>query len=356
MLKNIPKRKFVSAVLAFAGWMIAVIILSNLNNFVFNVSKDVIGTINNDFETTATTNTLSDTVKRDIAYQNKTHEKAKTANANVNHKYRTLDREAISKRMVRGRGTYKLRHPHGINSSDFEDYKIINGKRVRAFPLTWSQYMQDRFIDKLFDNKRRGFFVEVGAYDGETGSNTLLLERLRKWNGILIEANPYNFKSMLNLDRKCYMINSCVSRTEPELIFKLKDVLTSSINSIIVNNNTQERLFYEKITKIDDNHTGEEVTVRCFSLYEMLRVVGRLHVDYFSLDVEGGELELLKSIEWNLLTIDVFTVERDQNTEAVETFMELHDYVKIASLVDDDVYRHKQFMNPEQKVFQVETL
>ena len=45
------------------------------------------------------------------------------------------------------------------------------------------------FIQK---NQKNGFFVECGAFDGETRSNTLILEEELEWNGILIEADPVN--------------------------------------------------------------------------------------------------------------------------------------------------------------------
>ena len=51
-----------------------------------------------------------------------------------------------------------------------------------------SQYGQEDYILELFENKKDGFFVEVGAYDGVTFSNTLLLEKLG-WRGLLIEGN-----------------------------------------------------------------------------------------------------------------------------------------------------------------------
>ncbi len=40
--------------------------------------------------------------------------------------------------------------------------------------------------------QKNGFFIEVGALDGETRSNTLILERKFGWNGVLIEADPMN--------------------------------------------------------------------------------------------------------------------------------------------------------------------
>ena len=44
----------------------------------------------------------------------------------------------------------------------------------------------------FFFFQREGFFVECGAYDGETRSNTLNLERELGWSGVLIEADPVN--------------------------------------------------------------------------------------------------------------------------------------------------------------------
>ena len=38
--------------------------------------------------------------------------------------------------------------------------------------------------------QRRGFFIECGALDGETRSNSLFLEMVNEWTGILIEADP----------------------------------------------------------------------------------------------------------------------------------------------------------------------
>ena len=45
--------------------------------------------------------------------------------------------------------------------------------------------------------QRDGFFVECGAFDGETRSNTLNLERDLGWTGVLIEADPVNLMQCL---------------------------------------------------------------------------------------------------------------------------------------------------------------
>ena len=53
-----------------------------------------------------------------------------------------------------------------------------------------SQLGQDKFIDEFFGKKEKLTFLDVGAHDGVTISNTFFLEKNRNWNGICIEAQP----------------------------------------------------------------------------------------------------------------------------------------------------------------------
>jgi len=53
--------------------------------------------------------------------------------------------------------------------------------------------------------------VECGALDGETRSNTLSLEKKYNWQGILIEADPKNFKLLVQKNRKAWSMNVCLA-------------------------------------------------------------------------------------------------------------------------------------------------
>ncbi len=53
----------------------------------------------------------------------------------------------------------------------------------------------------------------------------------------------------------------------------------------------------------------KEVEVPCFPLYSVLRALNVDHVDYFSLDVEGPELEILQTIAFDCVTFDVIAME-----------------------------------------------
>ena len=43
---------------------------------------------------------------------------------------------------------------------------------------SYSQFNQDILVLKAFDNKKNGYFVDIGANDGKTGSNSYLLEKI----------------------------------------------------------------------------------------------------------------------------------------------------------------------------------
>ena len=64
------------------------------------------------------------------------------------------------------------------------------------------QAVNGQAVDKRLKGLRRGFFVESGAGDGFTLSQTLFLERERDWTGLLVEPNDAYFKEILLMNRK----------------------------------------------------------------------------------------------------------------------------------------------------------
>ena len=62
---------------------------------------------------------------------------------------------------------------------------------------SFSQYGQDEFLDTfLFKNFKDGFYVDIGAYDGITFSNTHRFNIFHNWSGINIEPLPAVFKKL----------------------------------------------------------------------------------------------------------------------------------------------------------------
>ena len=118
-----------------------------------------------------------------------------------------------------------------------------------------------------------------------------------------MEANPELFKKLTKTKRNAYSVNSCLStsKSTQQVNFKMVGVL-GGIGDKMFSSHSQ---WIENIT----NSAYKTKTVQCFTLHSLLLAVGQTEVDYFSLDVEGPELEILQTIHFDKIKIKVITVE-----------------------------------------------
>ncbi|XP_043289340.1 uncharacterized protein [Venturia canescens] len=193
---------------------------------------------------------------------------------------------------------------------------------------------QAREIMKALDNKNRGFFIECGAYDGETRSNTLVLERFLGWSGILIEADPINFSMMLDKKRKAYLSPTCLSIKPYPM--KASFLMARNIGRIHEHDESQT----EKLPNtMDVAHSGKHITVQCFPLVSYVAALGIETVDYLSLDIEGNEMEVLETIPFDRIDIRTLSVEhihgRVGRKQMIE-FMEKRGYYVYSFVERDD--------------------
>lgn len=165
----------------------------------------------------------------------------------------------------------------------------------------YSQAYQDQTVYDILPQKN-GFFIEMGAYDGKVRSNTLWLERKHNWTGLLIEGNPKSCRSIDRLQRQVWRLCACVSNEKEA--------------SFIMGNEQDEVGGVEKnMPKSHLVHLNnfQRVKIPCFNLRDVLTIIGVFHVNYFSLDVEGGEIHVLNSMKEDLVSrkiiVDVWTIE-----------------------------------------------
>ena len=78
----------------------------------------------------------------------------------------------------------------------------------------YSQIEQDKYyIENIIKYKQNGVFLEIGGYDGVTGSNTYFLEKHLGWNGIIVECNPTLVEKCKNT-RSCYICDKALYETD----------------------------------------------------------------------------------------------------------------------------------------------
>ena len=187
-----------------------------------------------------------------------------------------------------------------------------------------SQHGQSAFIDKLLSGRRNGFFVECGAYDGEFLSNSLFFELHRNWTGLLIEADPVYYRALLTKNRRAYLLLACLSNKARPAVLQMQrpDGEEYAGHSGIIDRTDQPQLGF-----VGDHNAHTVFEVNCFPLNSIMAALRVSHVDYLSLDVEGPELEILHTVDWSRLHIDVITVEY-RNTgipDKVATLKKLND-------------------------------
>lgn len=210
----------------------------------------------------------------------------------------------------------------------------------------FSQVGQDRFVAQILKNKSQGFFVESGAYDGVTYSNSLYFESTLRWNGLLIEANPTLHTKILNSShRTCSVINSCLSPTShpTRLQFRLAGPIGGLVGHISSAHSNRISNEIQAGEPWMTDGGGRDTFVNCWPLHSLLRYMGVRHVDYWSLDTEGSEASILNSTNFNEIDVTVITVEvNDVEAEnKVKSVMATKPYVLIHKVDFDLVYLKK---------------
>lgn len=147
----------------------------------------------------------------------------------------------------------------------------------------YSQAGQDKWVHDLIGDK--GFFVDVGAYDGVQTSNTYALE-LAGWTGICIEAERHAFDRCALARPKSLCVRNAVTDHD--------GVATFGTDRIV-----------------DGEGVGGQI-VQCRTLDSILDWVHYCHgIDYLSMDIEGHELTVLNVFPFKKYNIKLLTIEHN---------------------------------------------
>jgi len=181
---------------------------------------------------------------------------------------------------------------------------------------SYSQYQEDLIIDSYFKNKLKGSYVDIGAYDPNDLSNTKKFY-LRGWSGINIDPNLSAIE-IFNQERdRDVNLNIGISLIEGKEIFyemNYKTLSTFSSNDAIQSTSTF------KGAKIINSYE-----VDCKKLSTILDDY-KINVDFLSIDVEGYELQVLNSNNWQKHRPELIIIEINRNTSEIFNYMKSIDY------------------------------
>jgi FkbM family methyltransferase len=195
-----------------------------------------------------------------------------------------------------------------------------------------SQLQQDLlalFISQLSENDER-YFVEFGACDGITYSNSCILERQYAWLGLLAEpARQYH--ELLKTNRKCIIETRCIWEKSNEKIqfSENSEGEYSSIEGFKSNS-------YEEKKK-------STYQVETISLNDLLLVYGAPYkINFLSVDTEGSEWEIIKDFNFDQYRFDFISIEHNYSDkrDRIHTLLSSNGYSRILQEVSgfDDWY------------------
>lgn len=217
----------------------------------------------------------------------------------------------------------KLFDKETYHKSIFSNFKYISNIDSNNDKITfYSQEGQDLLAYTYFKGKKEGFFIDIGAYDGITISNTLLFEELG-WKVICVEADPDRFKSLKN-NRKCDCYNLAIhSKTGEKLEF-----ITSNCDVLNVLKEQSSDKHIERM-KIDGNQKElKTIEVNSITFDDLMskNYPDIRHIDFLSIDIEGGELIVLETIDFNKYSFGLITVENNFEEGVLVNFMKERGY------------------------------
>lgn len=195
---------------------------------------------------------------------------------------------------------------HSRAGDDFEFLAKLPSRHTHDLMLllhkSRAEFRQDLFVLSELDFKKDGYFVEFGATNGVSTSNTNLLETQFSWRGILVEPAK-RWHQDLRMNRSCDIDTSCVWNLSNQVLQFEEDEIGERSSLAI----------YKPLSSMNHRRRARSVyDVPTISLADLLVKHGSPKViDYLSIDTEGSEYDILSSFDFSQFQFRVITCEHN---------------------------------------------
>ncbi|HTI97847.1 MAG TPA: FkbM family methyltransferase, partial [Dongiaceae bacterium] len=196
---------------------------------------------------------------------------------------------------------------------------------------------QDAWVAECLGFKRDGFFLDFGAFDGKTISNTYALEKDLGWRGICVEPNPRYYPQVCAC-RNCISVNVALWHQSRQQLRFVDAHGLSAIESFKETDINASRR---------QNATKAVIEVDTLNPNELLRRFNApTLIDYLTLDVEGAEFDILQALDLKTYAIALMTIEHNHDTErqtTIRNYLAQFGY-EVVQNRNDDFFYHRQHL------------
>jgi len=201
-----------------------------------------------------------------------------------------------------------------------------------------AQAAQDIIAYLFFKGKNEGFYIDIGAKDGVSGSTTFWAEQAG-WKGICVEPQKSTFEKMKKV-RKCSLYNCAVSNKSQE---NVEFITFPNINfrSGLAGTMTENHIIEaKKFSNMEKDFVSTKTFGDIMADFENVNFI-----DFLSIDTEGHEMQVLESIDFTKFKFGLITIETQDGSDVVR-YIENNGYKKFMVAGSDCLFVPKDYDIP----------
>lgn len=187
---------------------------------------------------------------------------------------------------------------------------------------------QQVILDYFRDDALKSRFLDIGAYDGQTFSNTYALAQ-KGWGGTCVEPNAHAYAKLFDL--YCYnnqitLINAIVS-TEVHVVSKFFYSSVSGVSTA----NTDHKKVWEKSVDYRETWVG------AISVEALCAIAGPC--EFISIDAEGQSGFIAASMLIDeFIHPELWCIEMDSNREGIAHLLKKRGYKMIKATANNEIW------------------
>jgi FkbM family methyltransferase len=214
------------------------------------------------------------------------------------------------------------------NTEQIHQNLHIDGQGNCDLLPTYAQLKQDTRVVEHYQSKKGGYYVDIGAHDGLSFSNTYLLDRAYGWTGICVEPLPDVFQQLINNRKNAICVQAAIfNRSELKLDFTTADMFSGIVGYIDCH---------------EEGKTAQTIKVNTLSMTDLLKRCNAPHwIEYLTIDTEGSELEVLQSIDYSNYRFGLIHIEHnyvEPRRSLMRKLLQSQGYVHSREIQWDDEY------------------
>jgi FkbM family methyltransferase len=215
-----------------------------------------------------------------------------------------------------------------------EPEKMAFADFLKANPKIYSQFDEEVIIRHFFNDRRNGFYLDVGCAEANLNSTTYYLEQHLEWKGIGIDAlDGYRF-SWEELRPKSKFVSVAITDHSGDTI-KFYDAHHLS--------STKE----DWVKRYGWTEKPKPIEVNTMTLNDLLKKEGVKKIDFMSIDIEGSEPPALTGFDIEYYKPELVCIEYATNEEKILDYFNKHGYKRLEEYLPFDKYNW--YFKPKKK-------